>query len=126
MWKQRLQHCIMMSSNDNYKLRENCDNHCVRFITAVSLLFQSLVYSTFGKSFIIYKKIFLMDRETTVVKKCFQIWRSGMLHKKMKFSFKNFFSKSFLRIWSHLLKKSLMENFIFGPVYASYVLSLNE
>ena len=37
---------------------------------------------------------------------------------KMKFSIKYFFSKcdqisSFLRIWSHLLKKSLMENFIF-------------
>ena len=37
---------------------------------------------------------------------------------KMKFSIKDFFSKcdqirSFLRIWSHLLKKSLMENFIF-------------
>ena len=37
---------------------------------------------------------------------------------KMKFSIKNFFSKydqirSFLRIWSHLLKKSLMENFVF-------------
>ena len=36
------------------------------------------------------------------------------LHKKM-FSIKDFFSKcdqicSFLRIWSHLLKKSLMEN----------------
>ena len=35
----------------------------------------------------------------------------------MKFSIKNFFSKcdqigSFLQIWSHLLKKSLMENFI--------------
>ena len=40
------------------------------------------------------------------------------LHKKMKFSIKGFFSKrdqirSFLRIWSHLLKKPLMENFIF-------------
>ena len=40
------------------------------------------------------------------------------LHKKMKFSIKDFFSKcdqirSFLRIWSHLLKKSLMKNFIF-------------
>ena len=39
------------------------------------------------------------------------------LHKKIKFYIKNFFSKcdqihSFLRIWSHLLKKSLMENFI--------------
>ena len=37
---------------------------------------------------------------------------------KMKVSTKDFFSKcdhirSFLRIWSHLLKKSLMENFIF-------------
>ena len=37
---------------------------------------------------------------------------------KIKFSMKAFFSKcdqilSFLRIWSHLLKKSLMENFIF-------------
>ena len=37
---------------------------------------------------------------------------------KMKFSIKNFFNKcdqirNFLRIWPHLLKKSLMENFIF-------------
>ena len=36
----------------------------------------------------------------------------------MKFSMKDFFSKCDqirrkLRIWSHLLKKSLMENFIF-------------
>ena len=36
----------------------------------------------------------------------------------MKFSIKDFFSKcdqirSFLRIWLHLLNKSLMENFIF-------------
>ena len=40
----------------------------------------------------------------------------------MKFSVKDFFSKcdqirSFLRIWSHLPKKSLMENFIFCAVY---------
>ena len=40
---------------------------------------------------------------------------------KMKCSIKYFFSKfdqirSFLWIWSHLLKKSLMENFIFGAV----------
>ena len=44
------------------------------------------------------------------------------LHKKMKFSIKNFFSKcdqiySFLRNWPHLLKKSLTENFIFRAVY---------
>ena len=40
---------------------------------------------------------------------------------KMNFSIKDFFSKSdqirsFLRIWSHLLSKSLMENFIFCAV----------
>ena len=39
----------------------------------------------------------------------------------MEFSIKDFFTKcdqilSFLRIWSHLLKKSLMENFIFCAV----------
>ena len=40
---------------------------------------------------------------------------------KMKFSIKDFLSKydqirSFQHIWSHLLKKSLMENFIFCVV----------
>ena len=39
----------------------------------------------------------------------------------MEFNIKNFFSKcdqirSFVQIWSHLLKKSLMENFIFCAV----------
>ena len=39
----------------------------------------------------------------------------------MKFSIKDFFGKydqirSFVRIWSHLLKKSLMEDFIFCAV----------
>ena len=43
---------------------------------------------------------------------------------KMKFSIKDFFSKcyqirSFPRIWSHLLKKSLMENSIFFTVILS-------
>ena len=42
-------------------------------------------------------------------------------HWKAKYSIKEFFSKydqirSFLRIWSYLLKKSLMENFIFCAV----------
>ena len=43
---------------------------------------------------------------------------------KITFSIKDFFSKcdqirSLLRIWSHLLKKSLMENFIFCAVFAA-------
>ena len=40
---------------------------------------------------------------------------------EMKFSIKDFFSKcdqilSFLRIWLHLLKIFLLENYIFSPV----------
>ena len=46
---------------------------------------------------------------------------SSYTAQKMKFSIKDCFSKydqirSFLRIWSHLLKKSLMEKFIFCAV----------
>ena len=49
----------------------------------------------------------------------------GTLHitaQKMKLSIKDFFDKSDqirrkLRIWSNLLKKFLMENFIFCEVY---------
>ena len=54
----------------------------------------------------------------------------GFTHteQKMKFSIKDFFSKCDqirrkLRIWSHLLNKSLMENFIFYAV--SYELVIN-
>ena len=44
----------------------------------------------------------------------------------MKFSIRNFFSKCDqigrkLRIWSHLLKKLLTENFIFCAVYRIYL-----
>ena len=44
---------------------------------------------------------------------------------KMKFSIKNLFSKcdqirSFLRIWQHLLKKSVMENFMFCEVFYEF------
>ena len=44
---------------------------------------------------------------------------------KMKFSINDFFSKcdqicSFLRIWSHLLRKSFMENFTFCAVAFSH------
>ena len=43
---------------------------------------------------------------------------------KKKFPINDFFSKwdqirNFLRIWSHLLKKSIMENFIFCPLQAA-------
>ena len=46
-----------------------------------------------------------------------KVWFMSTAH-KMKFSINNFFSQcdeicSFLRIWSHSLKKSLMESFIY-------------
>ena len=48
---------------------------------------------------------------------------------KMKFSVKDFFSKcdqirSLLRIWSNLLKESLMENFIFWAVMVAFLTEL--
>ena len=51
------------------------------------------------------------------------LWLTYNAH-KMKFSINDFFSKceqipSFLRIWSHLLKISLVENFIFYAVLRS-------
>ena len=54
---------------------------------------------------------------------------AGHTAQKMKFSMKDFFTKCDqirrkLRIWSHLLKISLMENFIFCAVIP--ILSLNE
>ena len=46
----------------------------------------------------------------------------SITEQKMKFFIKDFFSKcdqihSILRIWSHLLKKFLMKNFIFYSLY---------
>ena len=54
---------------------------------------------------------------TQVLPSCLSCFR-GVIVQKMKFSIKDFFSKcdqirSHRRIWSHWLKKSLMENFIF-------------
>ena len=50
------------------------------------------------------------------------VWSTNDTAQKMKFSIKDFFSKCDqirrkLRIWSHLLKKSLMENFVFCVVF---------
>ena len=53
-----------------------------------------------------------------------KVQTANPLHKKMKFSIKDFFRKCDyihrkLRTWSHVLKKSLMENFIFCAVTRS-------
>ena len=73
-----------------------------------------------------------MQWEFNYLNKIWTLWFAYILlqrHKddsivaqKTKFSVKDFFSKCDqmsrkLQIWSHLLKKSLMENFIFCIVY---------
>ena len=63
---------------------------------------------------------FYMALQSDVKNRTKYVWSAGSEHdtaQKMKFSIKDFFSFfRKLRIWSHLLKKSLMENFIFCAV----------
>ena len=59
--------------------------------------------------------------KSSVLVKLLYAYSFSKTAQKMKFSITDFFSKcdqirSFLRIWSHLLKKSVMENFIFCAV----------
>ena len=58
---------------------------------------------------------------------CFKFFKSHCT--KLKFSTRDFFSEcdqvfSFLRIWSHLLKQSLVESFIFWAVSPAYLWKL--
>ena len=58
-------------------------------------------------------------------------FQQSSLHKKAKFSIKDFLSKcdqihSFMQIWSHLLNKSCTENFIFCTVVAELVPAKNK
>ena len=68
------------------------------------------------------KHFFLREHLWKVSSEHFIRWNSeALLLKKIKFSIKDFFSKCDqisrkLRIWSHLLKKSLMENLFFCAV----------
>ena len=62
-----------------------------------------------------------MDRQILHFRACFRFKLGKYTAQNMKFSMKDFFSKcdqirKKLRIWSNLLKKSLMENFNFCDV----------
>ena len=59
------------------------------------------------------------------------LWSVPGTAQKMKFSIKDFFSKgdhirSLLRIWSHSLKKSFMENLIFCAVWMYFIFILKD
>ena len=86
---------------------------------------------TTRKSFFIERGNLTLERNRTCDKHSFitqlifemKVSFSISTPQKMNFFIKNFFSKcdeihSFLRIWSHFLQKSLMENFIFCAMLA--------
>ena len=59
----------------------------------------------------------------------FKVFKVFYMVQKLNISIKDFFRKCDqiqrkLRIWSHLLKKSLMENFIFCAVLSGQLLKL--
>ena len=78
----------------------------------IKAIFKSSTYGLNISSIVLYFKFSRVN--------CTAEWYVNTAQ-KMKFSFKDFFSKCNqirrqLRIWLHLLKKSLMENFIFSTV----------
>ena len=104
----------------------------------LTLIFKSLAITETRRVIILWRRVTLCV-ETGVRIYCGVTYRCGCLNsklflllyvfleyhevkssiitaQKMKFSIKGFFSKCDLRIWSQLLKKSLMENFIFQAV----------
>ena len=78
---------------------------------------------SFNKNLLVTLEVSILFLCISIVKETeiAQVGSSTNTAQKMKFSIKDFFSKcdqiySFLRFWSHLLKKSLMENFVFCAV----------
>ena len=85
-------------------------------------------------NFCFYGKLFFTNVvSSSLPRNLFLVWSSYSapftLHKKMKFSIKDFFSKcdqvrsfySVLWIWSHLQKKSFMENFTFAQCQREFL-----
>ena len=75
--------------------------------------------NTTGKKYVwIYTDLAIENDVCSLHQITIRVASDTLTAQKMKFSIKDFFSKCDqirrkLRIWSHLLKKSLMENFIF-------------
>ena len=101
------------------------------FFSFLSLCFFSVYYFSFALLTIIRTTKWQSKHINTTpnINKLITIssWQNqDNLHKKMKFSMKNFSSKCDqirrkLRIWTHSLEKSLMENFIFCAVIRCHI-----
>ena len=66
----------------------------------------------------------LANKYSIISQRTSQTFRRNYTAQKMKFSIKDFFSncdqiRTFLRVWSHLLKKFLVENFILCAVLST-------
>ena len=88
-----------------------------RFLSYGNQLCKSMDWSLYNKD--------LSHERVNANTYCSKMVRQTFTAQKMKFSIKDFFRKcaqirSFLRIWSHLLKKSVIENFAFCAVFAIF------
>ena len=97
---------LMMLSNRAFPLTANSNISRPNFLNLLNFI----------KHFKFYLKLYFWWWESLRTKS-----HKTYTAQKMKFSITDFFSKcvqirNFLRIWSHLLKKSVMENFIFSGV----------
>ena len=82
--------------------------------------------SDYNKSNVSYEQRFLR-----AISQFFETVTLATTTEKMKFPIKDFFSKcdqirKKLRIWLHLLKESLTENFIFSGVYPAAILPVQS
>ena len=82
--------------------------------------------SDYNKSNVSYEQRFLR-----AISQFFETVTLATTTEKMKFPIKDFFSKCDqirrkLRIWLHLLKESLTENFIFSGVYPAAILPVQS
>ena len=118
-------HILILKTRFNFweeKVEESCKEEVNKCIWRTSD-----VWTIHGKREIILKRRFLIQYFCKIILKSFKRTCSDLIHRhtltaqKMKFPIDDFFSKcdqicSFLRFGSHLLKKSLRENFIFCAV----------
>ena len=112
--------------------KENIVNYRpISFLLYFSKILEKIMYNRpylyLTENNLLYSLAFKKDIPLIMLLFKSQIKYTESLLKKLKFSIKDFFCKCDqirrkLRIWSHLLKKSLMDNFIFCAVLVAWIL----
>ena len=106
-----------------FNVEKKDKNKCIESCKVLNLQLFFMLQYMFTSLRVFFNTLFLLGKISPY---CSVLWRQSVTYKpynaqKMKFLIKDLFSKcdqirSFLWIWSHLLKKSLMANFIFCTV----------